>query len=799
MQSKVGQVLEQASNNCVELKLAGQFMAEAGAVVRNVVAGFGTSCRISSDMSVESVSQVSVSNGTDKPRRELWKVAARRNPSDANADPPLESIYAERVVLATGGSQKVPQLPCAAHAQKSVTSDFICTRDGVAWLHDRLLKAKGPGTNRDRKVVIVGGSHSAFSAAWICLYKVDPQVAVFASGSVCILHRSPVPVFYNTKKEAELDGYTDFKHMNSMGQIHPFGGIRGDAKSLYRQIRTMKEQRVRMLMLKGGSSAPAATKLFDDATVIIWACGYGTNLIPVQDAEGTPYEFSTAGGQIEVDDEARVLCIAKQQEPAAANQNAGSVVTPASPTPTSPMRVAVASPLLSPKPTGFLVVVNNAPRRVVPVPNLFATGLGYGLKATFENGEPDGSSGRADGVAVYLKRSATLILSSVLGPKVYGDNATSWKQRIANTLALAGAEKRQPNAADTEGIVVDSSSGANQLRSPTRPASSPSRSSGTPTAASPARGGPTVASGVLSPTPAVPTVSLKSPIRQIREGFVAQAAASPQHSTILKAQPTSPTKAGSSVMASPIRVPARRVATANATSEVSRSLNSSIRAPQSKASVTKVATIMPAKAQPSTNSSTSSSGSNGSGIKPSTTTSSGPNKANTLPSLSAGKQQKPVSSRLFDAAKMTKPLQPNKSYRVLESAVPPANVILDTSKESSIATQPRSPGQPSIIFPSQVVRKDEPTAKSSPSPAGAAAGAGDAQACAPMSPIRPHSASANSSPDAKSGSVRTLSGEFHQLSTSLPAPLCKLPSGNNAGFLSSKLSAGGKRVVAGWR
>ena len=65
-----------------------------------------------------------------------------------------------------------------------------------------------------------------------------------------------------------------------------------------------------------------------------------------------------------------------------------------------------------------------------PIPNIYGSGLGYGLKATFENGEPDGSSGRADGVAVYLKRGAALVLGAVLGNAVFGgSDIKSWEER----------------------------------------------------------------------------------------------------------------------------------------------------------------------------------------------------------------------------------------------------------------------------------------------------------------------------------------------------------------------------------
>ncbi|CAM9770366.1 unnamed protein product, partial [Choristocarpus tenellus] len=64
-----------------------------------------------------------------------------------------------------------------------------------------------------------------------------------------------------------------------------------------------------------------------------------------------------------------------------------------------------------------------------PLPNVFGIGLGFGLSAKLENGELDGSSGRADGVAVYQKRSASLILASILGVHVFGEGMSSWEDR----------------------------------------------------------------------------------------------------------------------------------------------------------------------------------------------------------------------------------------------------------------------------------------------------------------------------------------------------------------------------------
>ena len=111
-------------------------------------------------------------------------------------------IYAKHVVLATGGEQSLPRLRSAAHQRKLLSSDFICTRAGLQELRKRLRRAglgcrSGVGgqkglTERDLassrlppgSVVIVGGSHSAFSAAWLCLNRLnDPSFSRSAAST----------------------------------------------------------------------------------------------------------------------------------------------------------------------------------------------------------------------------------------------------------------------------------------------------------------------------------------------------------------------------------------------------------------------------------------------------------------------------------------------------------------------------------------------------------------------------------------------------------------------------------------
>jgi len=67
------------------------------------------------------------------------------------------------------------------------------------------------------------------------------------NGSIKILYRDRIKVFYSQVKNAEFDGYTDFKALNfsnKNGYLYSFTGLRGDAKKLYKSIMKGDEKRV---------------------------------------------------------------------------------------------------------------------------------------------------------------------------------------------------------------------------------------------------------------------------------------------------------------------------------------------------------------------------------------------------------------------------------------------------------------------------------------------------------------------------------------------------------------------------
>ena len=67
-----------------------------------------------------------------------------------------------------------------------------------------------------------------------------------------------------------------------------------------------RECRVKFVSTKGGATS-IAQKMYEEAAVVIWACGYSSNTVPVSDENKKSVHFQMYRGQVEVDDEARIL------------------------------------------------------------------------------------------------------------------------------------------------------------------------------------------------------------------------------------------------------------------------------------------------------------------------------------------------------------------------------------------------------------------------------------------------------------------------------------------------------------
>jgi lysine/ornithine N-monooxygenase len=252
------------------------------------------------------------------------------------------TLKARAVVFATGGKQTVKS-NLYTEALKLLTeenvfmSDWVLQKDGYIKLYENIVK------NNKKRIVIIGGSHSAFSCAWIILncpssynniklgedlihrtcnrcedckcfgtitdrnwYIGKQSIADQVDVNIKILYRDHIRVFYSTEQDAINDGYTCYNKreaLNKQGRVYPFIGIRGDAKELYKKITRGEEKRIQL------------TKTFDDqfdyikeADIIIWACGYNTNSIPIKDFRGHNIDLSLDdSNMIEVDKQLRII------------------------------------------------------------------------------------------------------------------------------------------------------------------------------------------------------------------------------------------------------------------------------------------------------------------------------------------------------------------------------------------------------------------------------------------------------------------------------------------------------------
>lgn len=481
-QSAFTKLFEGFGNKPGPLKMVGSFLHEVGSIALSTLGQYPDSSKGILYTRVQSMHRVVDVNN----RFLCWRLVLVSTSTTDSAPTERQEIYAQHVVLATGGYQPVPILSQPSYRSKLVMSDVAVTMEGVDMIKAKLRRHLTAG-NINSRIVVIGGSHSAFSAAWICLNLVNedhpktgpldfnnpadiatlkastylPSIAItpndkirIGPSGICLLHRSAIRVFYATRHDAEHDHYFDPNTMcvnKITGQINTFGGIRGDAKELWKAVRSGRETRMRLLQVKTAMSVTTAAtgasngvkqsivdKMMDEAAVIIWAGGYASNMPEVYDANGQAIPFSMFKGQVNVDDRAKIL-------------------------------LGDTSPLI----IGRGVI---PPQSSQVIEHLYGSGLGFGLKATLDNGEPDGSSGRADGVAVYLKRGATLILANVLGNKVYGGaNISSWEERnqtLRKQSLVTTAVASESTASEGEGVLEGKASSpcraSTAVKSPSR-------------------------------------------------------------------------------------------------------------------------------------------------------------------------------------------------------------------------------------------------------------------------------------------------------------------------------------------
>lgn len=69
----------------------------------------------------------------------------------------------------------------------------------------------------------------------------------FTAGNIKILYRDRIRVFYGTVEQAAEDGYDDYNEnlfTNKKNYLYSYTGLRGDAKTLYKRIKSGAEKRI---------------------------------------------------------------------------------------------------------------------------------------------------------------------------------------------------------------------------------------------------------------------------------------------------------------------------------------------------------------------------------------------------------------------------------------------------------------------------------------------------------------------------------------------------------------------------
>ena len=230
----------------------------------------------------------------------------------ADRDGGRHILRAASAVLALGGCQAAawqttelwPGLGLGRWRDKIMPSDDLLGAGGAARAAARLRRPR-----RAARAVILGGSHSAFSAAWMLLERL-PE-AMGAPGCVQILHRGAPRVFYPSRAAAAAEGYafTEADICPATGRVHRLGGLRGDGRDLWRRMQGLAGHGVetravlRPLAAMAGATLHA---LLDAADLIVTAFGYRLAAVPIVDADGQRVPLAMNGPAVDADAKLRV-------------------------------------------------------------------------------------------------------------------------------------------------------------------------------------------------------------------------------------------------------------------------------------------------------------------------------------------------------------------------------------------------------------------------------------------------------------------------------------------------------------
>lgn len=194
------------------------------------------------------------------------------------------TLVARSAVVAVGGRQTwrnrsiLPGMKIADCKARLLPSDDLLSHAGLAEANEILCTAG------DRRVVILGGSHSAYAVAWaLCEL---PGAARLGDGQIAIVQRRSPRIFYPDQVAAEADGFPvdPGDICPRTGRVNRMGGLRGHGRDIWRRIMgcpgVTTEKRVAVLDMADLTDAELRL-LFDEAALVAPCLGYRSATLPI--------------------------------------------------------------------------------------------------------------------------------------------------------------------------------------------------------------------------------------------------------------------------------------------------------------------------------------------------------------------------------------------------------------------------------------------------------------------------------------------------------------------------------------
>jgi hypothetical protein len=279
------------------LPLVGAHLASLGALVEQMLAS-SDRCAVVTGHIVESI-QLLPEGG----------VAVRA----VAADGALYETTAAIGVIATGGRPRgdPERLVLPGGLALEPYAEKICHAAALIDDREALPAALAAAVRETGELVVVGGSHSAWSAAWLALREPQLRAANGCPPTVTVLHRSPVRLWSADAATARRAAY-DFDAIADVcartGMVHRYAGLRADARALARATLAGAARRPSPVRAIHMTRDPdAAARALAAAGAIAVAIGYEAAVPPIALPDGRPLQLARDANGLVVTQRAQVV------------------------------------------------------------------------------------------------------------------------------------------------------------------------------------------------------------------------------------------------------------------------------------------------------------------------------------------------------------------------------------------------------------------------------------------------------------------------------------------------------------